>query len=225
MKTMKTTLLDKGRIKKQLVQVLDMDEIVADKIVSATTKDLNLIRIISPIDFLDHCNSVLPPDEKILRTLFFLTTLESIVASKKTNKQKANLVTSAILKHLSSEEKGKLLGGFLFTDTYKFGEGKLGARHLMFQDVISDQNFNKFESANSKYCSTSDPYLCRCVEWINKKGNYDLYIPNLIARLNEMRAAVLHEVFRTYESGLESKEFVGWIKKIIIGSLKEKVGI
>lgn len=191
-------LLDKERIIGQLIKALDIDGEEAKDLLSKFDTDFKKIRLISPIDFLLYFESKLPKDEKTLRTLFYISILESVIAAKKKHKQKVELVSKAIIKHLFKNEKIKLLGGFLFSKTYIFGSGKLSMRHLMFGEMMKDKIFNRygyFES-QKKFCSTGYPnYLCRCTEWLEVKDLQDKFIPDLVKRLLEMRGAMLHEAF------------------------------
>lgn len=191
-------LLDATRIKNQLIKAFGISKKEAKIILTKSNDDLKKLRLVSPIDFLLYFDSVLPKDEKTLRTLFYISTLESIIAVKKSHKQKIKLVSDAIIKHLSEDEKLKLLGGFIFSKTYLFGSGKLGLRHLMIKDVMKDKKFNRYGyiESQTRYCSTGHPnYLCRCVEWLKETKSYDKYIPELVKSFSEMRGAMLHEAF------------------------------
>lgn len=206
-------LLNKERITQQLIKVLKASKTEAESIVKGKN-DLELIRLISPIDLLDYVETQLNKDEKIIKTLFFIVVLESIVAVKKTNTEKVRLIAEALKNYLNSEEKESLLGSFIFTPPYKFRKTKEHARHLMFHDYNNDEEYKSrniisytsvtFNSKNGKNkaeienihpvpCSTGIPYICYCVDWLMQTKNYDLYLDELARNLSSMRSAIIHE--------------------------------
>lgn len=192
-------LINKKRIKQQSIDILGFSEKEAQKLIESVNNDLELVRIISPLDLLDYCERVLPSDEKIIRTLFYITVLESVLAAKKSNSAKIKLLSEAFCKHLDNNDKILLLNGFLFTDDYKFGEGSIvdtPPRHLMYKDMAKQQDYIKIDTSIEKYCFTGSNRICRCITWVSQNGTFDKYIKILVERLCEMRGALLHEGFR-----------------------------
>ncbi|GAC1702744.1 MAG: hypothetical protein NVS9B4_08800 [Candidatus Acidiferrum sp.] len=179
-----------------LCSVLDMrpEQILAAS-KSFAGQEKRLFRFIFAARFLDYVDrGELRENASIFKVLSRIFAIEGIASGDMQNKKR---LERFLVKYLVTEEKLRLLNGYLFTSVHLLGKERQHERHIMFQAAVADRDFRSrnYRVEDPEYCTTTPYGACFCSPWLRDQAEpiLDKCVAEFSKKLYQMRCAVVHD--------------------------------